>query len=467
MNITIFGTGYVGLVTGACLADVGHNVMCVDVDADKIARLNQGIIPIYEPGLDAIVRDNHASGRLTFTTSADEGVAFGTIQFIAVGTPPDEDGSADLQYVLAVAEAIGERMDGYRIVVDKSTVPVGTADKVRGRIGSALARRGVELPFDVVSNPEFLKEGAAVGDFMKPDRIIVGTDNPTVEEAMRELYAPFNRNHDRIIVMDIRSAELTKYAANAMLATKISFMNEVANIAERVGADIEHVRIGIGSDPRIGYQFIYPGCGYGGSCFPKDVQALARTAEQVGYGATLLNAVEAVNNRQKGRLFELIVEHFGGVDQLRGKTFAVWGLAFKPNTDDMRAAPSRVLMEALWAAGASVQAYDPEGMEETQRIYGGRTDLRLMGTKEAALRDAEALVICTEWKPFRAPDFGAIRSSLKQPVIFDGRNLYDPARLQADGWTYYAMGRGESCAQSKPGARSERPASQLVPESAQ
>ena len=445
MKVTIFGTGYVGLVTGACLAEVGHQVMCVDIDADKVERLKQGHIPIYEPGLESIVRENTANGHLHFTTSAAEGAEFGTIQFIAVGTPPGEDGSADLQYVLAVADSIGRHMPGDRIVVDKSTVPVGTADKVRARIQAALDERGVAFDFDVISNPEFLKEGAAVNDFMRPDRIVIGTASAGAEKAMRELYAPFNRNHDRIIVMDVRSAELTKYAANAMLATKISFMNEIANIAERLGADMEHVRHGIGSDPRIGYHFIYAGCGYGGSCFPKDVQALARTAAEVGYDAQLLDKVEAVNARQKQRLFELICRHFGGADKLAGRTFALWGLAFKPNTDDMRAAPSRVLMEALWQAGARVQAYDPEAMEETQHIYGYRDDLALMGTKEAVLRGADALVICTEWKAFRIPDFEAL-GMLQNKVIFDGRNLYEPAQMEEKGWTYYGIGRGKSCA---------------------
>lgn len=447
MKVTIFGTGYVGLVTGACLAEVGHQVMCVDIDAGKVERLKQGIIPIYEPGLEAIVRENSDSGRLQFTTSAAEGAAFGTVQVIAVGTPPDEDGSADLQYVLAVADSIGRHMPAGRIIVDKSTVPVGTADKVKARVQAALDERGVDFGFNVVSNPEFLKEGAAVADCMRPDRIVLGTDSAGAEQAMRELYAPFNRNHDRIIVMDIRSAELTKYAANAMLATKISFMNELANIAERLGADMEQVRHGIGSDPRIGYHFIYAGCGYGGSCFPKDVQALARTAAEVGYDATLLGAVEAVNERQKQRLFQLICQHFGGQDKLAGRTFGLWGLAFKPNTDDMRAAPSRTLMEALWNAGARVQAYDPEAMEETQHIYGQREDLALCGTKEAVLRGADALVICTEWKPFRIPDFDAL-GMLNNKVIFDGRNIYDPAHMAQQGWSYYGIGRGESCART-------------------
>ena len=444
MKVTIFGTGYVGLVTGACLSEVGHDVTCVDVDPDKIARLNDGIIPIYEPGLEPTVRENQAQGRLHFTTDAEEGVAHGELQFIAVGTPPDEDGSADLQYVRAVAATVAEHMDEPRIVIDKSTVPVGTGDQVRQVIADTLARRGEEIAFDVVSNPEFLKEGAAVDDFMKPDRIIVGTSDPHSEEVMRELYAPFNRSHDRMIVMDLRSAELTKYAANAMLATKISFMNELANLAERLGADMENVRLGIGSDPRIGYHFIYPGCGYGGSCFPKDVQALSRIAHAVDHEPLLLDAVEAVNRRQKDRLVELIVAHYGGREALAGKTFALWGLAFKPNTDDMREAPARVLMEALWAAGARVQAFDPEAMEETQRLYGQRDDLALVGTRDAALKGADALVVCTEWKAFRAPDFELMRESLAEPVIFDGRNLYDPERLAEDGWTYYGIGRGKT-----------------------
>ncbi|MFI9654255.1 UDP-glucose/GDP-mannose dehydrogenase family protein [Guyparkeria sp. GHLCS8-2] len=444
MKVTIFGTGYVGLVTGACLAEVGHEVTCVDVDPDKIARLNDGVIPIYEPGLEPIVRENHEQGRLHFTTDAARGVAFGELQFIAVGTPPDEDGSADLQYVRAVAATIAEHMDAAKIVINKSTVPVGTGDQVRDVLAATLAQRGVSLDFDVVSNPEFLKEGAAVNDFMKPDRIIVGTSDPHSEAVMRELYAPFNRNHDRVIVMDLRSAELTKYAANAMLATKISFMNELASLAERLGADIESVRLGIGSDPRIGYHFIYPGCGYGGSCFPKDVQALSRIAHSVDHEPLLLDAVEAVNRRQKQRPFEMLVSHYGSVEALAGKTFALWGLAFKPNTDDMREAPSRTLMEALWAAGARVQAFDPEAMEETQRIYGHRDDLSLVGTRDAALKGADALVICTEWKAFRAPDFDLMRDSLAEPLIVDGRNLYDPERLKAAGWLYYGIGRGET-----------------------
>ncbi|WP_435131380.1 UDP-glucose dehydrogenase family protein [Plesiomonas shigelloides] len=442
MKVTVFGIGYVGLVQAAVLAEVGHDVMCVDVDARKVENLKNGIIPIYEPGLTPLVKSNYAAGRLTFTTDAKSGVDHGEIQFIAVGTPPDEDGSADLQYVLAVAKTIATHMQSHKIVVDKSTVPVGTADKVRAAITEVLQARGSELAFDVVSNPEFLKEGAAVSDCMKPDRIVIGSDNADAVEMMRELYAPFNRNHDRLICMDVRSAELTKYAANCMLATKISFMNEMANLAERLGADIEMVRKGIGSDPRIGYHFIYPGCGYGGSCFPKDVQALVRTSESIGYQPQLLQAVEAVNNRQKYRLPTLIKQHFG--EDLRGKTFALWGLSFKPNTDDMREASSRVLMEELWQAGAKVQAYDPEAMEETQRIYGLRDNLLLLGTKDAALNNADALIICTEWQNFRAPDFDLLKDKLRHPVIFDGRNLYEPERMQKRGFTYYAIGRGAS-----------------------
>jgi len=440
MKITIFGSGYVGLVTGACLADAGNDVMCVDIDAGKIERLNNGQVPIYEPGLEKLIATNREAGRISFTTDIDAGVSHGLFQFIAVGTPPDEDGSADLQYVLSVAKSIGERLNEYRIVIDKSTVPVGTADKVSMAIAEELEKRGVSHEFDVVSNPEFLKEGDAIGDFMKPDRIVVGTDNPRTAELLKSLYAPFNRNHDRMIVMDVRSAELTKYAANAMLATKISFMNELANIAERVGADIESVRQGIGSDSRIGYSFIYPGAGYGGSCFPKDVQALGRTAVQAGYDAELLEAVENVNLRQKSVLFEKIGKHYGG--DLRGKTFAIWGLSFKPNTDDMREAPSRVLMEALWDAGARVQAYDPQAMEETGRIYGSREGLALCESAEDALQNADALVVVTEWKSFRSPDFDEIKQELKSPVIFDGRNLYDPLFIEQYGFTYYGIGRG-------------------------
>ncbi len=439
MKITVFGSGYVGLVTGACLADVGNDVLCIDIDQRKIDMLNRGEIPIYEPGLGSIVHANTEAGRLRFTTDIAAGVGHGLFQFIAVGTPPDEDGSADLRYVLAVAQSIGEHIEEYKIVIDKSTVPVGTADKVRDKIEETLAKRNKNIGFDVVSNPEFLKEGAAINDFMKPDRIVIGTDNPRTTELLRTLYTPFNRNHDRLIAMDIRSAELTKYAANAMLATKISFMNELANMAELLGADIEQVRLGIGSDPRIGYSFIYPGCGYGGSCFPKDVQALERTANQIGYEAHLLEAVEKVNNNQKTRLFDKIEKHFGA--DLNGKTIALWGLAFKPNTDDMRAAPSRMLMEALWKKGVTVKAYDPEAMKEVQRIYGKRRDLILCKSPEEALDNADALAIVTEWKLFRSPNFETIKQKLSSAVIFDGRNLYTPDDLNKLGFTYYSIGR--------------------------
>ena len=444
MRVCIFGTGYVGLVTGTCLAEVGHDVICVDIDAAKVDGLNRGIIPIYEPGLTPMVQANHAAGRLRFTTDAAAGIGHGEVVFIAVGTPPDEDGSADLKYVLAVARTIGEHLQRPVVVVDKSTVPVGTADKVKAAIAAALAARGVEIGFDVVSNPEFLKEGAAVEDCMRPDRIVLGSDNPAAIEKLKRLYAPFNRNHDRIVAMDVRSAELTKYAAKAMLATKISFMNEIANIAEQVGADIEHVRKGIGSDPRIGWHFIYPGAGYGGSCFPKDVQALARTAMQYGVQPRLLDAVEAVNDAQKGHLFELMVRHYGGEANLRGKTIALWGLAFKPNTDDMREASSRRLLQQLWDAGAKVQAYDPEAMQETRRIYGERADLRLCDAGSEALQGADALVVLTEWKQFRSPDFARLKQSLADAVVFDGRNLYEPGEVEAAGLAYYGIGRGRS-----------------------
>ncbi|TDX32956.1 UDPglucose 6-dehydrogenase [Modicisalibacter xianhensis] len=442
MKITIFGSGYVGLVTGTCLADVGHDVMCVDVDEDKIARLNNGEVPIYEPGLEPMLKQNMEAGRLQFTTDAAKAVKYGKLQFIAVGTPPDEDGSADLKYVLKVAETIATHMDEYKIIVDKSTVPVGTADKVSATVRATLKERGADIDFDVCSNPEFLKEGAAVEDFSKGARIIVGTDAEPVKKAMRECYAPYNRNREKLMFMDVRSAELTKYAANAMLATKISFMNEVANLAENLGADIEQVRHGIGSDPRIGYHFIYPGCGYGGSCFPKDVQALARTAGSVGYDAELLNAVEAVNKRQKGKLFQKLSQAFDG--DLKGKTVALWGLAFKPNTDDMREAPSRTLMEALWEAGAKVQAYDPEAATECRRIYGERNDLVITEKRDDTLEGADALVICTEWKMFRAIDFDHLKQKLSTPVIVDGRNLFDPETVKSAGFLYYAMGRGDS-----------------------
>ena len=441
MKVTVFGSGYVGLVTGACFAEAGNHVVCVDIDAGKVARLQQGEIPIHEPGLDDLVRRNQEKGRLRFTTNAEEGIAHGLFQFIAVGTPPEEDGSADLSHVLAVAETIGRHMTEYRVVVDKSTVPVGTADKVRERIEQVLGGRGAKLEFDVVSNPEFLKEGAAIADFMKPDRVVVGTDNPRTAELLKTLYDPFTRSRERMIVMDVRSAELTKYAANAMLATKISFMNEMANLAERMGADIERVRAGIGSDPRIGYHFIYPGAGYGGSCFPKDVKALVHSAGEHQFDAQLLKAVEAVNRHQKKLLFRKIDAYFGG--HLTGKTIALWGLAFKPNTDDMREAPSRDLLEALWAAGAKVRAYDPVAMSEARRIYGARADFALVDSSESALDGADALAIVTEWQEFRSPDFEHMRDALTHKVIFDGRNLYDPALVRSFGLTYHGIGRGE------------------------
>jgi UDPglucose 6-dehydrogenase len=443
MKISIFGTGYVGLVSGACLAEVGHDVVCVDVDPIKIENLKVGILPIWEPGLESLVERNAKEGRLHFTTDAAYAVQHGQVQFIAVGTPPDEDGSADLQYVLAVAKTIATHMTEYRVIVNKSTVPVGTADKVAATITEVIEReaRQSNPAFDVVSNPEFLKEGAAVNDFLKPDRIVIGTGSTRAQAIMRELYEPFNRNHDRTLYMDVRSAELTKYAANAMLATKISFMNEMANLAERLGADIEEVRKGIGSDPRIGYQFIYPGCGYGGSCFPKDVQALARTAKQIGYDTPLLQAVETVNNNQKTTLFAKLALHFGGANQLKGKTIAIWGLSFKPNTDDMRAAPSRVLMEALWQSGAKVQAFDPVAMKEADRIYPLNASLNLCPDKYAALQGADALVICTEWQQFRAPDFDEMDARLTSKVIVDGRNLYQPKKMLDSGWVYISIGR--------------------------
>ena len=442
MRVTVFGVGYVGLVQATVMADFGHEVCCVDIDQHKIDNLKGGVIPIFEPGLAEMTRENVAAGRLAFTTDAEVGINHAEIIFIAVGTPPGEDGSADLRYVLAVAATIASSMNAPKIVVNKSTVPVGTADKVREKIAEVLAARGADISFHVVSNPEFLKEGSAVEDCMRPDRIIIGSDNDEVRRQMKELYAPFSRNHDKTIFMDVRSAEFTKYAANCMLATKISFINEMANLAELLGVDIEQVRLGIGSDPRIGYQFIYPGCGYGGSCFPKDVKALERSAQEVGYQARLLQAVEAVNSAQKEKLFDLIARHYDG--KIAGKTFAVWGLAFKPNTDDMREAPSRVLLESLWRAGAAAQAFDPEAMEEAQRIYGDQPGLRLMGTKEAALQGADALVIVTEWKNFRVPDFALLKKHLQDMVIFDGRNLYDPARIEENGLIYYGIGRGRS-----------------------
>ncbi len=442
MNVTVFGVGYVGLVQAAVLADVGHNVCCVDVDANKIEGLKNGIIPIFEPGLTELVRVNYEKKRITFTTDAQRGIDHSELQFIAVGTPPDEDGSADLQYVLSVAGEIASYMTDGKIIIDKSTVPVGTADKVRAHMTPILKERQIDVSLHVVSNPEFLKEGSALDDCMRPERIIIGTDSVEVEEKMRELYEPFSRNRDKIMVMDVRSAEFTKYAANCLLATKISFMNEMSNLAERLGVDIEQVRRGIGSDSRIGYKFIYPGCGYGGSCFPKDVQALERSANEIGYEAKILRAVESVNYKQKEKLFEHVTSFYKG--KLEGKTFAIWGLSFKPNTDDMREASSRVLIESLWESGAKVQAYDPEAMEEAQRIYGTKDNLTLMGTKEAALHGADALVIVTEWKSFRVPDFAIMLEELKDAVIFDGRNLYEPSRVEALGLAYYGIGRGRS-----------------------
>ena len=441
MRVTIFGSGYVGLVTGACLADAGNHVICVDVDAAKIERLKRGEVPIHEPGLDALIKRNSEAGRLEFTTDAARGVEHGLFQLIAVGTPPGEDGSADLRYVLAVARTIGTHLNRYGIVITKSTVPVGTADKVRAELTRTLAERGAKGEFDVVSNPEFLKEGAAIADFMKPDRVVIGTDNPRTTELMRALYEPFTRNHDRLIVMDIRSSELTKYAANSMLATKISFMNELANIAERVGADIEKVRIGIGSDPRIGYSFIYPGTGYGGSCFPKDVQALIRSAREVGHEPQILDAVEAVNGRQKEILFRKMQRHFTG--GLKGRTIALWGLAFKPNTDDMREAPAVTLIELLLEAGAKVRAYDPVAATEAARVLAGRPGFTLARSAYEAAQGADALAIVTEWQEFRSPDFEKLKEILSSPVLFDGRNLYDPATPARFGLTYYAIGRGK------------------------
>ncbi|MES2741034.1 MAG: UDP-glucose/GDP-mannose dehydrogenase family protein [Pseudomonadota bacterium] len=439
MKITVIGTGYVGLVSGTCLAEMGNEVLCLDLDAKKIAILNDGQIPIHEPGLLEMVRRNVAAGRLRFTTSVEDSVAFGQLQFIAVGTPPDEDGSADLQYVTAAARNIGKHMTEYKVVIDKSTVPVGTADKVKAAMREELAQRGLALEFSVVSNPEFLKEGAAVDDFMRPDRVVIGAEDERAITLMRELYAPFIRNHDRVIVMDVRSAELTKYAANAMLATRISFMNELANLADKLGADIEQIRVGIGSDPRIGFHFLYPGCGYGGSCFPKDVQALIRTAGENGSQLKVLQAVEDANEAQKHLLLEKIVARMGR--DLQGKHFALWGLAFKPNTDDMRAASSRVVIEGLLAMGATVTAYDPVAMTESRRIFGEQPGLRYADSPMAALQNADALTIVTEWKEFRVPNFDAIQQALKQPLIFDGRNLYQPAQVREHGLEYFAIGR--------------------------
>lgn len=441
MRVAVFGTGYVGLVTGACLADAGHHVMCVDVDEAKVARLSKGQIPIFEPGLSEIVTRNLALGTLEFTSDAAPAITHGDIIFLAVGTPPDDSGAADVKNVFSVVDSIGRNMTGHKIVVVKSTVPVGTCDLVDERLGSILATRGVAASFAVVSNPEFLKEGAAISDFQEPDRIIIGTGSAAARSAMAELYMPFNSSHDRIVFMDIRSAELTKYAANAMLATKISFINEMASLAERLGADIEEVRRGIGSDPRIGHHFIYPGLGYGGSCFPKDVQALARTCEEAGFDSPLLRAVEVVNQRQRQAMIDKIATHFGGIQGLAGKSIAVWGLAFKPGTDDMREAPSRTLIEALMDAGARIIAFDPAAMDEARRIYGQRDGLVFAEDKYAALDGTDALLICTEWQQFHVPDFEEMARRMRRRVLFDGRNIYDPVRMREDGWTYFSIGR--------------------------
>jgi UDPglucose 6-dehydrogenase len=439
MKLSVIGTGYVGLVTGTCLAEVGNDVLCLDLDPRKIEILNNGGIPIHEPGLLEMVQRNVAAGRLRFTTSVEESVAWGQVQFIAVGTPPDEDGSADLQYVTAAARNIAKHMTEFKVVVDKSTVPVGTADKVKAAMGEELKARGAEIPFAVASNPEFLKEGAAVEDFMRPDRIVVGAEDERAIELLREIYMPFNRTNNRLVLMDIRSAELTKYAANCMLATRISFMNELANLADRLGADIEQVRLGIGSDPRIGYHFLYPGCGYGGSCFPKDVQALIRTAESIGQPLKVLNAVEEANDAQKRVLLDKIALRFG--NELKGMNFALWGLAFKPNTDDMREASSRVVIQGLWEMGAMVTVYDPVAMDESRRIFGDDARLRYADSPMEALEGADALIIVTEWKEFRAPDFARIKAALRTPAIFDGRNMYTPSIVKSYGLEYSAIGR--------------------------
>jgi UDPglucose 6-dehydrogenase len=435
----MIGTGYVGLVTGTCFAEVGNDVMCLDVDAAKIDSLNRGGVPIHEPGLQNMIRRNVAAGRLRFTTDIDAAVAHGALQFIAVGTPPDEDGAADMQYVITAARNIGSRMIESKIIVDKSTVPVGTADRVRDVIAAELARRGVDVTFAVASNPEFLKEGAAVEDFMRPDRVVIGSDDERAIGLLRAVYAPFQRNHERMLVMDVRSAELTKYAANAMLATRISFMNELANLADALGADIEHVRKGIGSDPRIGYRFLYSGAGYGGSCFPKDVKALQATAAHHGVPLKILAAVESVNDGQKKRLLEKIAQRFG--HDLSGKTFAVWGLAFKANTDDMREAPSQTVVRGLLDRGASVAVYDPVAMDEARRVFGNAARLDYAGSPMDAVAGADALIVVTEWQEFRSPDFGELRRTLRQPLLFDGRNLFDPAQVRAAGLEYFGIGR--------------------------
>ncbi|MET0345270.1 MAG: UDP-glucose/GDP-mannose dehydrogenase family protein [Casimicrobiaceae bacterium] len=439
MKITMIGTGYVGLVTGACLAEVGNDVLGLDVDARKIGILQSGGVPIHEPGLQPMIERNVAAGRLRFTTDVDEGVEHGALQFIAVGTPPGEDGSADMSYVLQAARNIGQRIDGWKIIVDKSTVPVGTADRVRAAITAELAKRGVQTEFAVVSNPEFLKEGAAIDDFMKPDRIVIGADDPRAVAAMRAVYAPFQRSHERMLVMDVRSAELTKYAANAMLATRISFMNEIANLADRLGADVEAVRQGIGSDPRIGYHFLYPGVGYGGSCFPKDVKALQYTARQHGMALKVLGAVHDVNEAQKHVLVDKVVARLG--EDLTGRRIAVWGLAFKPNTDDMREAPALVVIDALGKRGAAIVAYDPVAMDEARRVFAGAPHVSFASSPAKACEGADALVIVTEWKEFRSQDLDTLRRKLKQPLLFDGRNLYEPALARAAGLEYFSIGR--------------------------
>jgi UDPglucose 6-dehydrogenase len=446
MNVTVFGSGYVGLVTAACFANAGNNVLCVDIDREKVELLTKGIVPIHEPGLADIIRSALKDGAIGFTTDAERGVAHASVIFIAVGTPPDEDGSADLQHVLQVAGTVGRLMTDQKFIVNKSTVPVGTGDKVETAVIDQLRARNLAIDFDVISNPEFLKEGAAVADFMKPDRIVIGTDSDEAESVMRQLYSSFNRNHEKIIVMDRRSSELTKYAANAMLATKISFMNEIALIAEQCNADIEHVRKGIGSDPRIGYHFIYPGCGYGGSCFPKDVKALVRTAGSMNIETRVLDAVEERNESQKALMYSRLDDYFGG--QLQGRTIAIWGLAFKPNTDDMREAPSRKLMEALWQAGAVVQGYDPVAMHEARRLYPDVDSLRLYDNAYKALQGADALCICTEWRHFTNPDFAQIRQMLKQPLVVDGRNLFDPVMMETEGFDYLSVGRPQVQAMS-------------------
>lgn len=442
MKITVYGSGYVGLVAAACFAEVGHEVLCMDVDANKISQLQKGSIPIYEPGLEDLVRLTSKSHHLRFTTDVEAAVHHGECQFIAVGTPPDQQGHADLSYVLAVAKAIGQHMKDYMVVVDKSTVPIGTADKVRKAIHHELTKRSQAINFDVVSNPEFLKEGAALEDFRNPDRIVLGSESEKAVNLLKHLYASFNHDNNRVIAMDTRSAELTKYAANAMLATKISFMNEMAILAEKVGADIEKVRIGIGSDPRIGYHFTHAGCGYGGSCFGKDIQALIRTSQEYQSPSDIIQSVERVNQRQKLHLFKKIHTHFHG--NLRGKTFAVWGLSFKPETDDMRDAPSQMMLKALWEAGAKVQAYDPEAMNEAQKIFGQRDSLIYGTCPENVLEGADALIVLTEWRIFRSPDFNKIKNTLKKPIIFDGRNIYDPHALEKMGITYYGIGRGKA-----------------------